>query len=66
MISGKERGMYDKIAEYQNRVRPLHIYIIQKIEEVLDIDKKNDIKLMKENIDVAYYKRFCIELYIIK
>jgi predicted ATP-binding protein involved in virulence len=52
MILAKSRGMTDKIQTYLNSLHRLHTAIEQKIEKVHDIDHKNDLKIMLENVTI--------------
>jgi hypothetical protein len=52
MILAKKNGMMDKVMEYQNSIKRLHVALEQKIRKIHDKDKKADLILMKKNIEV--------------
>jgi hypothetical protein len=51
MLLAKKYGMTDKIMAYQNSIQRLHLAIEQKIHYIHDKDKKEDLKIMKNNIE---------------
>jgi hypothetical protein len=51
MILAKKYGMTDKILSYENSIKRLHLAIDQKLHSVHDKDKKDDLKIMKNDIE---------------
>jgi len=51
MILAKRDGYTDKVMEYHNSVKRLHTAIIDKLESIRDKDKKDDLEIMKENVE---------------
>jgi len=51
MLLAKKYGITDKIMEYQNSLHRLHLAIEQKIHSIHDKDKKEDLVIMKKNIE---------------
>lgn len=51
MLLAKRSGYMDKVMEYENSVKRLHSAICQKIEDMRDKDKKDDLYIMKENVE---------------
>ena len=53
MILAKERGMNDKVMEYQNSIKRLEKSIEHKLQyHTKDSDRKDDLKIMLENVAV--------------
>lgn len=50
MILAKNRGMTDKTAVYVSSIKRCKMAIEQKLENVRDSDKKDDLKIMHHNI----------------
>lgn len=51
MILAKKYGHNDKVMEYKNSIKRLQCSIEKKIKDIRDVDKKNDLKIMLENLD---------------
>lgn len=51
MILAQKKGMLDKVMEYQNSVKRLHMALDEKIKEIHDKDKKMDLIIMRENVE---------------
>jgi len=51
MILAKRDGYMDKVMTYQNSLKRLQIAIDDKIKEMRDKDKKDDLMIMKENVE---------------
>lgn len=52
MLLAKCNGMTDKVMEYQNSIKRLHLALEQKIRKMHDKDKRADLVLMRKNIEV--------------
>ena len=52
MILAKERGMMDKVLSYQNSIHRLHSTLEHKIKQIRDKDKKEDLIIMKNNVEI--------------
>ena len=52
MILAKQRGMTDKVLAYQNSVKLLHDALFYKSEQLHDKDRKNDIMIMKRDVEI--------------
>ena len=52
MILAKNKGMEEKIDNYLASLQYLKQSLEKKIEEIHDIDKKNDLLLMHKNVDI--------------
>jgi hypothetical protein len=50
MILAKERGMMDKVMTYKNSVNRLRMAIEKKLKNTRDVDRKDDLKIMHENV----------------
>jgi len=51
MVLAKSKGYHDKINCYKNSIKRLHESIEYKIRTVHEIDHKNDLKIMLEDIE---------------
>jgi len=51
MILAKKHGHNDKIMEYKNSIKRLHCSIEKKMKQIRDTDKRNDLKIMLENLE---------------
>jgi hypothetical protein len=51
MVLAKEYGMDDKLIAYKIELQRLHKHLCQKIDKVHDEDKKDDLKIMKTNVE---------------
>ena len=52
MILANARGMFDKTKAYIISLERLKMAIQQKIHNVVDIDKKNDLTIMLKNVNI--------------
>jgi len=52
MILAKNRGMMDKTSTYKNTIQRLKESILKKHASVRDKDKKDDLKIMLDNVDI--------------
>jgi hypothetical protein len=52
MILAKEKGMSYKIAPYKMSLQKLKCSILKKHESMDDMDKKKDLKIMLDNLDI--------------
>jgi len=52
MVLAKSKGMTDKIQTYLHSIDRLHIAIEQKAKKIHDIDHKNDLHIMLENVRI--------------
>jgi plasmid maintenance system killer protein len=50
MILAKHRGMLDKIMTYKNSVNRLRQAIEKKLKVTKDADRKDDLRIMHENV----------------
>jgi hypothetical protein len=50
MILAKDKGMTDKISVYINSIYRIHMAIEQKIKKTNDLDKKEDLQIMLDNV----------------
>ena len=52
IILAKEKGMMEKVNSYQTSIKRLHHAILNKIEYIKDLDKKHDLMIMKNNVEI--------------
>lgn len=52
MILAKDKGMTDKISVYINSIYRIHMAIEQKIKKTNDLDKKEDLQIMLDNVKI--------------
>jgi uncharacterized coiled-coil DUF342 family protein len=52
MVLSKSKGYNDKVETYKNSLRRLTAAIDHKIKTVHEIDRKNDLRIMKSHLDV--------------
>lgn len=50
MILAKEKGHHDKVLEYKNSLNRLEKAIENKLKHVNDMDKKDDLNIMLEDV----------------
>jgi len=55
MVLAKERGMTDKIKNYMNSLSMLKIALEQKMNKVNELDHKDDISIMLENVKILIH-----------
>jgi hypothetical protein len=51
MVLAKEHGIHDKIKSYKMELPRLHQSLCQKIDKVFDEDKRQDLIIMKKNVE---------------
>ena len=51
MVLAKEYGMHDKLVSYKHELQRLHGSLCQKIDKVFDEDKRQDLLIMKKNVE---------------
>jgi hypothetical protein len=51
MVLAKEHGMKDKVVCYQKEIQRLHESLCVKIQHVFDEDKRQDLMIMKTNVE---------------
>ena len=51
MLLAQKYGMTDKVMSYQNSIKRLHVALDQKMRKMRDKDKKDDLILMKKNVE---------------
>jgi len=59
MVLAREHGMHDKVTCYKKEIQRLHASLCQKIDKVFDVDKREDLMIMKKNVEclIAHAKK---------
>jgi hypothetical protein len=52
MILAKNHGYTDKVNTYKNSLKRLHEHLECKVHSVHEVDRKNDLEIMLQNVDI--------------
>jgi hypothetical protein len=52
MVLAKKHGMKDKVSCYVKELQRLHHSLDQKIKKVFDEDRRQDLTIMKSNVEI--------------
>ena len=57
ILIGQTRGYNNQLEDYMNHLKDIHLAIMEKIKHTDEKDRKEDLKILKENIEKMLF--FC-------